>query len=263
MKTLLLSIPFITTIFGIYIYKFQDGKREIFRLDLAQFFYLFVLGPALFVWMKSFLFFLLRSELELGLSATELFVVDTIFSLVAFFVFVALSIHSLTKTFRLKRMYDPKFDLFHLSEYFHLWWSHIAIWLGGLVLISFFSILDLFFPFLLITPKWQFYATLGLGSTFGLISFVAVWMSDPQQGNFMRLMKILFGLFFLVHVVLYFVMDPVFNMTDGIYWFVFFSLLSLVSCSFFFERYDKTNRVRNFFLHDGWGNNINIFDKRK
>jgi len=262
MKILLLSIPFVSSVLGILIYRFQDGKRQVFHLDLVQFFYLFILSPTLFIWAKSFLFFLLRDELELGLSVAELFMVDTFFSVLSFFLFISVAFHTLTKTFRIKRDHDPHFDVYHLSEYFHLWWSHLSMWAGGIVLASFFSILNLFFPSLTSGSKLQFYLELGLAFVTGIVAFFAVWMSDPKQGNFMRLMKIIFGIFFLIHVILYFAFDPKFNLSQAVYWFVFVVLLAAVICSSFFERYERTNKIRDFFLYNGWGNNMNIFEKK-
>ena len=43
----------------------KNGRREILKFDVVQFWYAFVLVPVLFVWFKSFLFFTLRDELNL------------------------------------------------------------------------------------------------------------------------------------------------------------------------------------------------------
>ena len=107
---LLVLVPIFTTIFGMLLYRFQNGSKEIFRLDFVQFIYLFIMTPTLFVWLKTFLFYLLRNELEYSLSINELFVIDTIFTVIAVFVISAVAIHSLTKTFWIKRHHNPKFD---------------------------------------------------------------------------------------------------------------------------------------------------------
>lgn len=261
MKSFLIFIPVLASILGVLIYRFQDGKRQVFKLDLVQFIYLFIMAPTFYVWMKSFLYYMLNSEFNQGFSQTDIFVVDTFFSVLSFFVFVALAIHSLTKTFRLKRDHDPHFDLFHLSEYFHLWWSHIAMYLGAMVLFSFISFVNVLFPMQVIAEKFQFYLLIGAGLFFGVISFFAIWMSDPKQGNFMRIMKIFFALFFLLHVAVYFILDPGFNINFAVYWVSFATFLSTVICSSFFEKNGKTNRFRDKFLHFNWGNNINVLKK--
>lgn len=259
MRIFLLLIPLITTVLGIIIYRLQAKKIEIFRLDLVQFVYLFIIAPTMYVWLKSFLFYILKNELEFTLSATDLFVVDTAFSVLSFIVMAAIAIHSLTKTFWIKRHHNPEFDIYHLSEYFHLWWSHIIIWGGGMVLGTFMSIVNVLVPFdLVVVSKFQFYAVNVVGFLFGLMMFVAIWLSDPGQGNFMRLMKLLLAFFLIIHVLIYFVYDPVFNMSNGVYWFILSSFIASVFAGSTFERNEKTSRIKEFLAHVGWGDNKNI-----
>lgn len=263
MKYFLLLIPLITSILGILIYRYQDRKFEVFKLDITQFVYLFLMAPTLYVWLKSFLFYIVRNELDLRLSVTDLFVIDTIFSVLAFIIMAAIAMHSLTKTFKLKRQFDPQFDIYHLSEYFHLWWTHIVIWGGGMLLATFVSISNVLIPLQVgVTNKLQFYLLLVIGLTSGLITFFALWMSDAKQGNFMRLMKLFLAFFILIHVLVYFIFEPAFNMSTAGYWFVFFNLFSAVVCASIFERYEKTNKIRAFFTHLGWGENIDLFGKK-
>ncbi|GIK84276.1 MAG: hypothetical protein BroJett025_08980 [Patescibacteria group bacterium] len=266
MKYFLLLIPLFTSLFGVALYKIQDKRIEIFRLDFVQFVYMFLLAPTMYVWLKSFLFYILRNELEFRLSVTDLFVVDTTFSVLAFIVMAAIAMHTLTKTFWLKRHHDPEFDIYHLSEYFHLWWTHIVIWGGAMLLATFVSISNVLIPFQIVAAtKLQFYSLLTIGLILGPLTFFAIWMSDAKQGNFMRLMKLILAVFLLVHVLVYFVLDPVFNMTNAGYWFVFANFFSATLCASFFERYEKTNRLLNFFIHIGWGDNkgIDLFAGKK
>lgn len=267
MKYFLLLIPVFTTLFGLVLYKIQDKKLEIFKLDLVQFVYLFVLSPTLYVWLKSFLFYVLRNELDLRLSVTDLFVVDTIFSLLSFIVMAAIAMHSLTKTFRLKRDFDPHFDIFHLSEYFHLWWTHLVMWGGAMLLATFISISNVLVPLQVVAAsKTQFYGLLGVALVFGFVTFFALWMSDAKQGNFMRLMKLFLAFVVLVHVVAYFILDPVFNMSNAGYWFVFMNFFSATLCASIFERYEqksKVQKIRDYFTHFNWGNNIDLFKNKK
>lgn len=260
----LILVPIFTTIVGMILYKFQGKHREIFRLDLVQFIYLFVMAPTLFVWLKTFLFYLLRNELEYSLSLTELFVIDTVFTVIAIFVVAAIAIHSLTKTFWIKRHHDPKFDIYHLSEYFHLWWSHLLMWGGGMLLISFVSFANIFAPLNFEVSKNVFIFIQLLGSISGLVLFMALWMSDPGQGNFMRLMKLLLVFFSVVHILFYFIFDPEFNSHYMTYWFSLATFISATTISSIFERYERLNWFRKMMLHSGWGDNkgIDIFKKK-
>ncbi len=259
MKILLLSIPFITTLLGFIIYRYQDKRQwQIFRLDLVQFTYLFLFAPTIYVWSKSFLFYLLRNELNLSLTPTGLFVIDTVYSVLAFVVFGATAMHSLTKTFWLRRHHDPKFDIYSLSEYFHLYWTHIVMWNGIMILLTFIAFVNVFVPFAGENMQKTFWAIIVLGLASGVSTFMGIWGSDPGQGNFMRLMKLCFMMFFFIHVVMYFVFDPPFKLAHSMYWFSFFHFLGGAVGAFFFEKSEKAKQVRGLWLHVGWGENKDI-----
>jgi|SRR3989344_756306 len=261
MKILLFFIPVLATISGFLIYRLQSAKKQIFRLDLVQFIYLFVLAPTMFVWLKSFLFYLLRKEIDLKISATEIFIIDTAFSMVSFIIVIAIAIHSLTKTFWLRRHADEDFDIYHLSEYFHLWWSHIALWVGLMLLLSFLSIVNVFVPLDFGQSKLQFYSLLILGLICGLVLFLVIRLSDAAdvlQNSYMRLMKLTFVFFFVVHVGFYFIFDPDFSMNRIAYWLVFSIFFSAVFISTFFEKRVKSKKLKKMLIHRGWGENKNI-----
>lgn len=261
---LLVLVPIITTLIGMLAYRFQGKSREIFRLDLVQFVYLFVLAPAIFVWLKTFLFYVMKNELEPSLSLNQMFIIDTLFTLVAILVMAGVSIHTLTKTFWIKRHHNPEFDIYHLSEYFHLWWSHILIWGGAMLLLSFVTITNVFTPFQLELPKITFLILQAGCSLLGMVFFLAIWMSDPGQGQFMRIMKLLLVFFSLIHIVVYFVFDPKFNSQYVGYWLGASLFITAAGVGGFFERYEKLSRFRRFLLHAGWGENkgIDLFKKK-
>lgn len=262
---LLALIPLFTTIVGLLLYRFQGKFFELFRLDFVQFIYMFLMAPALFVWLKTFLFYLIRNELEITLSITEIFVIDTVFTVISIFVMGAIAIHSLTKTFWIKRHHDPDFDLYHLSEYFHLWWSHIIIWGGIMLMFTFLSLTNVLIPLDFELTKIWFLVTQAVAIVCGTIFFFAIWMSESDQGNFMRLMKILLVLVALIHIIVYFVLDPGYNSNYIAYWFVTTGFTTSAAIGGFFERSEKVGFFRSFFLHVGWGDNkgVVLFPKKK
>lgn len=255
MLLVILGVLLFAPVAGNYIYK-HNGKKQVFNLDLVQFVYLFVLSPILFVWMKSFLFFILRSESSLSLSVGELFVIDTAFTLAAFFIFSAVAIHTLTKTFWLRKNRDPEFDLFHLSEYYHQWWSHIVIFVGAMVLVTFISLANVISPLTVMHSQWQLYLVITVGFLFGMVFFLSIWNADPKQRNFMKLMKLFVGLFFVLHVGVYFILDSLFRLSYGVYWFVFSMFIAMVISGLFFQRSKWINKFRKRLQHQGWGENI-------
>ena len=237
MTWLLFLIPVLAMASALGIYP-KNGKREFLKFDVVQFFYAFILSPVLFIWIKSFLFFILRQELGLNLSLTGIFIWDTVFSVSFLFVYAFIVIHSLTKSFENKRYIDPLYDVFKHSETMHLWVSHTAIYFGAMALVSLLSIANIFFPVPWELNQLQFYSVLVFGFSIGGIGFSAIWLS-VFESKFLRVNKLLFGFFFLLHVIIYFWFDPTFKSTHMLYWMFFSAFTSLVLLSLFFERSER------------------------
>jgi len=257
-----LSILVLAGVFTNLIYR-HNGKKQLFSFDVVQFVYLFILSPLLLIWIKTFIFFILNTQIETPFSATEMFLIDTTFTVLSFYIFAAVAIHSLTKTFWLAKHKNPEFDIFHLSEYFHLWWSHIVISLGIMIAITCISLLNLVVPLNFVDGQSQFYLLIGIGLLLGVIIFFTIWSSDPQQAgrSFMKLMKLAFALFFIVHLAVYYLLTPEFSMQFGLYWFTFSAFLSASICSLFLEKSEKAVSLRKKMVHSGWGKNIELFKK--
>lgn len=242
LSLLLLLIPPLTLLSGIILYG-QHGKREILKLDFVQFVYSFVIAPVIFIWLKTFIFFILRNELNVRLSISEIFIVDTIYSTLAMFIFAFVVIHSLTKSFNLKRESDPLYDMFEHSEYFHWNLSHLVIYVGAMTIASFVSFTNVLIPLTSVIDKPQFYTSLTIASVVGLLGFIGVWNYESPSANFMRIMKLFFGVFFLAHVALYYFLEPPFNGTYLGYWFVLFMFTVTVVLSLFAEKREQPARI--------------------
>lgn len=246
-------------VFANLLYK-HNGKRQIFNIDLVQFIYAFVLAPLAFLWLKSLLYFVLRSELNFGWSVRDLFFIDSLFSMMMTYLLMAIAIHSVTKSFRLRKDEDPLYDVYHLSEYFHLWFTHIVIFVGSLLFLTVLSLLNLLLPLQAVQSTGWFLFVQICGFLFGMIWFFSVWMSDPKQEkrNFMRFMKLSAGAFFLFHVSVYFFVDPRFSLAYGVYWFISACSFGIVVSFFVFPRSRVIRALRSRLLHPSWGNNIEV-----
>jgi hypothetical protein len=205
------------------------------KLDLFQFVYAFILAQILYIWFKSFLFYILRDELDLRLSLTNLFILDTIFSVIFLFVYAFVVIHSLTKRFENKRYTDPLYDVFKHSEEIHFWVSHMGSYVGAMVLISIVSLINIWFPVETVLTRWQFYAVLGLGFFAGLVALVAMWLSIFKE-RFFKVLKLIMAIFFIIHAAVYFIVDPRFDAEYVMYWFVFAIFTGLILVAFALER---------------------------
>jgi hypothetical protein len=264
MLLFLYLIPLFVVISGILVYP-HNGKREFLKLDLVQFFYAFIVAPLMFVWLKSFMYILLKTELGDALSSGQLFIIDTAFSLLSLYIFAFVVIHSLTATFNRRIVRDPLYDMFAHSEFFHLWLSHIVMFGGLMAVLTIIGIANVFLPLNMSLTKPLFYLLCGSGIVAGLLSFMMVWLSDPRQegARFMRLMKLMFGIFFILFCVVYFIFAPSFTAERGMYWWSFSAITSLAACSFFTYKstraYTWVERLSNRFKHLKWGSNIQLF----
>jgi hypothetical protein len=230
MKIVLALVPLLALLSGVLVYN-QNGKKEILRFDMVQFFYSFVLMPTVFVWFKGFLFFLLKSELGGAVSQNELFLLDTVYSVFFLFLFAFTVIHSLTKSFELKRNKDPLYDLFEHSEYYHLWVSHTVVFVGAMLLSTLISVANIWIDSTILLPKLGFYAVLATAPIISFAAFKAFVISDFGDFRFLKLMKLFVGIFFLVHGIIFITIEPAFNSTKIMYWYTtnVFGFLSLIS----------------------------------
>jgi hypothetical protein len=264
MIVLLFLIPILVIISGLLVYP-HNGKREFLKMDLVQFFYAFVVAPLLFVWLKSFMYVFLKNELGDSLSQTQVFIIDTAFSLMSLYVFAFVVIHSLTATFNRRLVRDPLYDIFAHSEFFHLWLSHIVMFIGLLSCLTILAFVNVFLPLDFTINKIWFYTLCGSGILAGTFAFLMVWLSDPKQegARFMRIMKLVFGLFFMMYCVVYFIFTPSFDASKGMFWWSFSSVATLAAWSLFTYRsaraYTLFDRISNRFKHLTWGSNIQLF----
>lgn len=267
MLVFLFLIPILVIISGILVYP-HNGKREFLKLDLVQFFYAFVVAPLMFVWLKTFMYVLLKTELGNALSQGQVFVIDTAFSVLSLYIFAFVVIHSLTATFNRRLVRDPLYDIFAHSEFFHLWLSHIVMFSGLLAILTILAFVNIFTPLQFNMSKAGFYVLCGSGILAGTFAFLMVWLSDPKQegARFMRIMKLLFGLFFMMYTVVYFIFTPSFAASSGMYWWSFFSVATLATWSLFTYKsvraYTFFERISDRFKHLKWGSNIQLFNKR-
>ncbi len=239
---LLFLVPVMALISSMLLYR-HNGKREILRFDFVQFIYAFVIGPAIFLWMKFFVFFLLKKEIDFKLSVTDLFIIDGAVSLLFVYIISFVVIHSLTKTFSLKRTSDPLYDMFSHSEFFHFSFSHLAIYLGVMLFAVIISLLNVWIPLDIHYPKSIFYSLLGAGVLTGIGGFWSCWLYKSPSFNFMRIMKLSFGLIFLLLLVVYFIGDLAFSIRYGMYWFIFNAFLVATLLSLFAEKPEKPTGV--------------------
>lgn len=265
MAIVLFLIPLFAILSGFLIYR-HNGRRELLQLDLIQFCYAFILAPLFFMWAKTFVFFLLRSEANSVMSPGQLFIVDTAFTLFLFYMYAFVVMHALTKSFRLKTEKDPLYDLFHDSEYIHLWLTHIVTSIGMMLLLVILALVNVYFPMTFTMSKLGFYLVCASGVFLGSIGFVGLWLTDPRQDGrrYMRLMRLAIGVCFIILATAYFVADPSFNYHYALFWFVLFVFSTMLVWSFFTYR---SLRVKGLFARfadkhkdtELWGVNPQLF----
>lgn len=246
----LLLIPILTIFSGLFMYRYV-GEKRFLKLDLIQFLQAFIFLPVMLIWSKSFLYYILSNELALGLSNKSLIVFDTILTVLLFYIFAFIVLHSLTKTFSLRKEQDPLYDIFELSEYFHLHLSHLIIYSGAIVVGLFFSTINVFFPLEIVLSRVGFFSLLGLGILFGVLFFLTIMSYEVADAQFTKIMKLLSGGAVILHVLAYYLFDTSFNATYAAYWFLFAVYMTLSTALLFVERSKKATsfftRLQRFF----------------
>lgn len=243
---LLFLIPTLAVISGLYLYQ-HTGKKEILKFDLVQFVYAFVLTPIIYVWLKSFLFVFLVKELNLHLSVTDIFIADTAYTVIFMYVFAFIIIHSLTKSFQLKRSRDPFYDIFQHSEFFHMLASHVPLYVGGAILFSVLSTVNVFIPLTAVSSMIGLYWGLISGFLFGIGIFISLLLTDDEfeerYPRYEMFVELIFVALFIYNVALYFMFHPEFNLGHVMFWFIFMCLTGFVIGSFILERSQSTVKL--------------------
>ncbi len=232
MNTLFFGIPLLAFALALVLYS-ANGRRQILRFDLVQFFYAFIISPTLFLWSKSFLHVLLNNEIK-SLSSRQIFFYDSAFSLLFLYVYAFVVIHSLTKTFELNKKKNPSYDFFADSEALHLDISHLIIYLGALVLSLFLSLSNLIFPLDIdfsIQNTWLIF----IGIILGYLGYLGLWSYKGKSILYSRLIKLGFAAAFLLQVLVYFLANPVLSIEYSLFWIIFVGIANMVTLLLFAE----------------------------
>lgn len=265
---ILLIILLCASLISLFLYRFQ-GRKDLIRLDSVQFAYLFIYAPFLFVWLKSFVFVQLRAELGSALSTTEYFIVDTIVSVIGLYLYGIVAMKALTKTLYLKRFKDPLADLFQHTEYIHLWFSHLIMFVGVGLMMLVLSGINLLIPFEVPESKFFSMIMILMGIIFGMCWYIILLLSNPKQEHYrlLKVVKLIYGFYFSVFVSIYFVINPNLEAKFSFYWFSFFLFATFVVFSFSSYRSSKANtlleRITDIFRDHSWGNNITLLKPTK
>ncbi len=242
MLFVLFILFFFISLFSFYLYP-KSGKNEFLKMDSVQFIFAFIVAPLTYIWLKSFLFYIIQQEYKINLTITQVFFIDTIFSLVAIYVISFNVIHSLTKSFNLKRKKDPLYDLFEDSEFMHGFLSHSAIYIGLFVLITFLSIVNLFYPLSGYDSKIELIPIIIGSSILAYHVFESVKNTDIGTTSYFKFNKIMYAAFFILFIGLYYHFKPRLNLSYFFYWIGFSSFFSLVILSFVIEKKEKPKNL--------------------
>jgi hypothetical protein len=118
------------------------------------------------------------------------------------------------------------------SQKFHLQLSHMPVYVGSMVILTIPSILNIYLPLRGNYAGSLVFVVLFFGMIMGLCAFFAVKLYKSPNPNFMRLMKLCFGMFFILHLVIFFTAYVRFSINYGAYWFAFSCFLTTVLLSF-------------------------------
>ncbi len=230
MKIFLALLPIGILALGFFIFRF-NGRKELLRMDLIQFIYAFVLAPMMLIWLKTIVFYSL--DADIGVYGQEdKFVIDTVLTTILFLIYAFLVIHSLTKSFQIRKAKDPLFDIFEHAEYFHFWLSHIVVYSGGLLVMLILGGLNIFSPLLLLSSKTNLYFGIILGVIFSILYYTALRLyKTKEQKKFDKVMKLQLYAYTFLMLGAYIMFRPKFTPQYSVFWctsffFFFTSVLS-------------------------------------
>jgi len=218
MKLVLTLLPVILLSFSLFIYRF-NGRKELLKMDLVQFFYAFVLAPAIIIWLKSVVFYNFSREIGIILDSEDLFLIDNAVTILCLYIYAFVVIHSLTKTFKLKVEKDPLFNIFERSEYFHLWLTHVVTFSAGLFIMLLIGMINIFLPFSLASSKQNLFTSVVIGVVLGFIFYIGMrFYKDKEAKKFKRLIK--FELYICAFFLLltYIVIRPKYSPEHLLFW---------------------------------------------
>ena len=215
-------------------------------MDLVQFIYAFLIFPVGYVWLKNFIYILLRNEIGVNLSLGEWFTIDTVFTIFFMYFYAFGIMHALTKTFSLHLNRDPLYDIFDNSKYFHEFLSHIGMYAGIILLITLLSLVNSAFPIIIENKKSTMYLVIGAAWATGFLGYIGMFFSTDkgfQYSKYKRIMKLIFGFCFLVQALFYFFLHPSFTLQYSAFWFVFIALTSIIVSMFVFNPTKRFGKI--------------------
>jgi hypothetical protein len=234
------AFPAILTLLTAVLYRFS-GRKELYNLDLVQVLYMFVFGPLFFVWGKAMLLFLLFQQVNLFQEVTvkKVFLIDSIYSILFLIVYAFNTIHSLTKSFSLKKKKNRQLDIFLLAEYFHLDFSHLFIFAGGVFILTFLGLVNAFFPVEDIILRPIFFVALGFSVAAGVAYARSIYnyyksIKERRSRKFRVYMTAAQSICVLMLLVTYFVLELGVDSRYIFFWLS--SFCQMGACAFFITR---------------------------
>jgi hypothetical protein len=228
-------VPLFAYLSSLILYR-QVGRKEILKFDLVQFVYGFVVAPVLYLWLKSMIFVYLTRHITFQISVTEIFFIDSFFSLLFLFIYAFIIIHTLTKSFEVKRKKSEFYDILEHAEYYHLLVTHLVVWGGVLLIFMFGAILNLFLPFTSSANSHLMLYMIPISILTGVCSYIVMVSKSSlgaKQPYYLKLIKLIIGVIFILLSLLYFIYDVSFDTSYILYWFMLFYFSSLIGIFLF------------------------------
>lgn len=205
---------------ALYLYRFS-GRRQFLRLDLIQFIYAFVVYPLAFLWMQELLLLFYRSVPEIG--PVDQRIISSSVNLIFLYLYAFGIMHSLTKTLSLRVYRDPLFDVFSQTEYVHEFLSHVGMYTGIFALGSVLSVINIVFPFDIVSTRQAMAMTISAGTILGIALYIVLFITTDKGIGYTAYKKIIravAGLSFTAHVILFVLFRPALTMHHGVFWLV-------------------------------------------
>lgn len=207
----------------IILYRFVDRKKFV-GFDMVGFIYAFFFSPLIYFCLRYMFFAMIDSE---TFRTKQFYLLDVLLNLILLFAYTGIVLHLLTKEVALRRIESSKEDILNYLERIHLIFSHLLLYLGGLLAAVFLGGMNLYYPLVLddisfvIILICSFLAAIGLG--------IGVWLSNFTKTKFLIMIELVSTISLLAYFVFYLTNRPSFTGSFLIFWAIFLFLAVFLS----------------------------------
>lgn len=240
----------------IILYRFVDRKKFM-GFDMVGFIYAFFFSPLIYFCLRYMFFVMIDSN---AFRTKQFYLLDMLLNLILLFAYAGIILHLLTKEVALRRIKSSKDDILRYLERIHLVFSHLLLYLGGLLAVVFLGGMNLYYH--LVLDNVSFVIILICSCLAAISLGVAVWLSNFTKIKFLIMIELVSAISLLAYFAFYLINRPSFTGSFLIFWAIFAFLAVFLSFLSLLTAFPYLGNFFNFLHHKkNWKyNNFQLFE---